>query len=424
MTDIRMVALDILLEYGGSKAFLSEIIRAALDKYSYLEERDRAFIKNAVTGSVEKQIALDYVIDSVSSVKTAKMKNVIRLIIRMAVYEILYMDHVPARASVSEAVKLTKKKHIGQLSGFVNAVTRKVADLSEKGLITFPDAKTGHSCPDMIYELLVDAFGPEKTEKIIKASDEVSPQYIRINTSKTDIASVKERLKNEGIKTEETALSKNAMKVFGFNPSHSEAFKEGLFSMQDLSGIATMDAAGIRENMIIIDLCASPGGKACSAAEYMRNTGKVLAFDISEEKKKRIDENIARLQLSNIESAVKDALVFDDSLEGTADLVIADLPCSGLGVMGRKVDIKYRIQREDIDSLADIQRKILDNAVRYVNKGGKLLFSTCTVTKQETVDRRDYIKSISGFTLLSERQFLQGIDDCDGFYYALFLHRL
>lgn len=419
-----MVALDILLEYSGSKAFLSEIIKAALDKYSYLEERDRAFIKNVVTGSVEKQIALDHVIDSVSSVKTAKMKNVIRLIIRMAVFEILYMDRVPARASVSEAVKLTKKKHIGQLSGFVNAVTRKAADRFEKGQITWPDAKIRYSCPDMVYGLLTDTYGEEKTESIIKASDGISPQYIRINTSKTDLKTVEERLKSEGVRTEETPLSKNALKVFGLNPSHSEAFNEGLFSMQDVSGIATMDAAGIRENMLIADLCASPGGKACSAAEYMHGTGKVLAFDISEEKKKRIDENIVRLGLGNIETAVKDALVFDESLEGRADLVIADLPCSGLGVMGRKVDIKYRIQRKDIDDLAGLQRRILDNAVRYVNKGGKLLFSTCTVTKQETTAQKDYIKSISGFTLLSERQFLQGIDDCDGFYYALFLHRL
>ncbi|MBR5375831.1 MAG: 16S rRNA (cytosine(967)-C(5))-methyltransferase RsmB [Lachnospiraceae bacterium] len=420
MTDVRMVALDILLEYSGSKAFLSEIIKAALDKYSYLEERDRAYIKNAVTGCVEKRIALDHVIDSVSNVKASKMKKVIRLIIRMAAYEILHMDHIPPRASVNEAVRLAKKKHIAGLSGFVNAVTRKIAENFEKGAITFPDDRIRYSCPQIIYDLLTEAYGPEKTLRIIKASDEVSPQYIRVNTSKTDTDALIGILKDEGTDIQKTPVSENALKIFGLNPSKSPAFNEGLFSMQDLSGIAAMDAAGIHDDMTVIDLCAAPGGKACSAAEYLKGTGKVLAFDISENKKKKIDENITRLGLQNIESRVKDALVFDEGLEGKADLVIADLPCSGLGVMGRKVDIKYRIDRQDIDDLADIQRRILENAIRYVNKGGRLLFSTCTVTPQETTAQRDYIGSISGLSLLSERQFLQGIDDCDGFYYAIF----
>ncbi len=420
MTDVRMVALDILLEYSGSKAFLSEVTKAALAKYAYLEERDRAFIKNLVTGCVEKQIALDYVIDRVSSVKAAKMKKIIRLIIRMAVYEIIYLDHIPARASVNEAVKLAKKKHIGGLSGFVNAVTRKAAALSKEGGIDYPDERIRYSCPQVIYDILLESYGPEKTSRIIKASDEVSPQYIRVNVSKTDPDSLIKILGSEGTKTCKTPLSKNALKTEAFNPAQSRAFRDGLFSMQDASGIAALDAAGIREDQRIIDICASPGGKACLAAEYMLGTGKVLAFDISEEKKKRIDENIARLKLSNIESGVKDALIFDETLENSADLVIADLPCSGLGVMGRKVDIKYRIQREDIMQLQELQRKMLDNAVRYVNKRGKLLFSTCTITKEEGTLQREYIESISGLTLLEERQFLQGVDECDGFYYAVF----
>ncbi|MBQ7464093.1 MAG: 16S rRNA (cytosine(967)-C(5))-methyltransferase RsmB [Lachnospiraceae bacterium] len=420
MTDVRMVALDILLEYSGSKAFLSEVTKAALAKYAYLEERDRAFIKNLVTGCVEKQIALDFVIGQVSSVKPAKMKKIIKLIIRMAVYEILYLDHIPVRASVNEAVRLAKKKHIAGLSGFVNAVTRKAAALYEEGGIVYPDDRIRYSCPQVIYDILSETYGPEKTSRIIKASDGLSPQYIRVNVSKTDPDTLIETLNAEGIKACKTPVSKNALKTAPFNPAASPAFMEGLFSMQDASGIAALDAAGIRENERIIDLCASPGGKACLAAEYMRGTGKVLAFDISEEKKKRIDENIERLKLSNIESGVKDALIFDETLENSADLVIADLPCSGLGVMGRKVDIKYRIQRDDILQLQELQRRMLDNAVRYVNRGGKLLFSTCTITGEESVLQREYIESISGLTLLEERQFLQGVDECDGFYYAVF----
>lgn len=420
MTDVRMIALDILLEYSGSRAFLSEVTKEALAKYAYLEERDRAFIKNLVTGTVEKQIALDYTIDQVSSVKTAKMKKIIELIIRMAAYEIIFLDHVPARASVNEAVRLAKKKHIAGLSGFVNAVTRRVADLSAKGGIDYPDDRIRYSCPEPVYDILQETYGREKTSRIIKASDGIGAQYIRVNVSKTDPDSLIGILGSEGISARRTSLSENALSVSAFNPAESRAFREGLFSMQDASGIAALDAAKICENERIIDICASPGGKAALASEYMHGTGEVLAFDISEEKKKRIDENIARLQLSNIKSAVKDALVFDETLKDSADLVIADLPCSGLGVMGRKVDIKYRIKREDITQLQELQRRMLDNAVRYVNKGGRLLFSTCTITVQEGTAQRDYIREISGFTLLDERQFLQGVDECDGFYYAVF----
>lgn len=420
MTDVRMIALDILLEYSGSRAFLSEVTKEALAKYAYLEERDRAFIKNLVTGTVEKQIALDYTIDQVSSVKTAKMKKIIELIIRMAAYEIIFLDHVPARASVNEAVRLAKKKHIAGLSGFVNAVTRRVADLYVKGGIDYPNDRIRYSCPEPVYDILQETYGREKTARIIKASDGIGVQYIRVNVSKTDPDSLIGILGSEGISARRTSLSENALSVSAFNPAESRAFREGLFSMQDASGIAALDAAKICENERIIDICASPGGKAALASEYMHGTGEVLAFDISEEKKKRIDENIARLQLSNIKSAVKDALVFDETLKDSADLVIADLPCSGLGVMGRKVDIKYRIKREDITQLQELQRRMLDNAVRYVNKGGRLLFSTCTITVQEGTAQRDYIREISGFTLLDERQFLQGVDECDGFYYAVF----
>ncbi|MCR5650287.1 MAG: 16S rRNA (cytosine(967)-C(5))-methyltransferase RsmB, partial [Lachnospiraceae bacterium] len=421
MTDVRMTALDILLQYDGSKMFLSDLVRASLDKYSYLEERDRAYIKSVVTGCVEKRIALDYIIDRVSKVRTAKMKKVVKLIIRMASYEIFFMDHIPARASVNEAVRLVKKKHISQLSGFVNAVTRQVSALFEEGGDIWPDTKTRYSCPDIIYSLLTDTYGTETADSIIKASDEVGPGYIRINTLKTNTDSLMKKLKAEGVEAEKTPLSENALKVSGLIPGQSRAFKDGLFTVQDLSGIASLDAAGIKEGMTVIDLCAAPGGKACTAAEYMHQTGRVLAFDISEAKTEKINENIARLGLENIETKVKDALLFDETLKETADLVIADLPCTGLGVMGRKVDIKYRIQKEDIENLAMLQRQILDNAVRYVKPGGKLLFSTCTITKEETVSQRDYIRNKPGFNLVSERQFLQGIDPCDGFYYAVFM---
>ncbi len=420
MTDTRSITLDILVEYSGSKAFLADIIRGTQEKYAYLEERDRAFIKNLATGTVEKQIALDHVINSVSKVRTGKMKPLIRNIIRMASYEIIYMDHIPSRASVNEAVRLTKKKHIPGLSGFVNAVTRNIAKLFEEGRISFPDAKTAYSCPDALYEILCEDHGQEAADDIIRACDERPGQYLRVNTSITDMDRVKERLKKEGVEYQESPFCVNALKVIPFNPSEHASFREGLYSMQDAGSMAAIEALSVSEGLEVIDMCASPGGKACYVSELMKGTGRVRAFDISDEKKSRIDENIKRLRLDNIQSLVKDATLHDESLEKSADIVIADLPCSGLGVMGRKVDIKYRVTKEDIIELARLQRQILDNAVAYMKDDGRLLFSTCTLTRQETTEQRDYIKEHFALELLCERQFIEGRDDCDGFYYAIF----
>ncbi len=420
MTDTRSITLDILLEYSGAKAFLADIIKGTQEKYAYLEERDRAFIKNLATGTVEKQIALDHVINSVSKVRTGKMKPVIRNIIRMASYEIIYMDHIPSRASVNEAVRLTKKKHIPGLSGFVNAVTRNIAKLFEEDKISFPDAKTRYSCPDALYGILCEDHGQDIADDIIKACDERPGQYLRINTAITDMDSVKKRLDEEGIGYSDSPYSQNALRVLPFNPLEHASFREGMYSMQDAGSIAAIDALHVSEGLEVIDMCASPGGKACYAAELMKGRGRVRAFDISDEKKSRIDENIKRLRLNNIQSLVKDATLHDENLEKSADIVIADLPCSGLGVMGRKVDIKYRVTKEDIIELAGLQRQILENAVSYMKEDGRLLFSTCTLTRQETVEQRDYIKEHFGLELICERQLIEGRDDCDGFYYAIF----
>ena len=420
MTDIRNLVLDILIENEEEGTYLSDIIRAVQEKYAYLEERDRAFLRTLSLGTVEKKLALDYVIDTVSSVKTRKMKSIIRHIIRMAAYEIMYMDHVPSRASVSEAVRLTKKRHMAGLSGFTNAVTRKLAALNDRKALTFPDDRIRYSFPESVFETLVGSFDKETALKIMKSSEERRPLYLRVNSGKCSVSDLKEILKKEGVKTEAAPFGSFALRAPHFDVGRSASFKEGLFSVQDISSMAALEAAGIKKGMKVLDLCAAPGGKACFAAELMEGTGEVLAFDISGEKTEKIEENIKRLGLKNIRTGVNDASRYQESLKESADLVIADLPCSGLGVMNRKVDIKYRIKDEDIDSLVCLQRKILDNAVRYVKKGGRLLYSTCTLTKKENSCQAEYITESLGLKEVCQRQFVQGIDPCDGFYYAVF----
>ncbi len=420
MTDVRNLVLDILMENEEEGIYLSDIIRAVQEKYNYLEERDRAFIRNLALSTVEKKIALDHVIDGVSSVKTGRMKNVIRHIIRMASCEIIYMDHIPSRASVSEAVRLSKKRHLAGLSGFVNAVTRKIASLCENGEINFPDDRIRYSFPEYVYALLKEGYGQEGALKIMRSSDEKRPMYLRVNTEKCETEELTAVLEKEGVTACRAPFGEHALSAESFDVKRSDAFAKGMYSVQDISSMAALEAAGIRKDMKVLDLCASPGGKACFASELMEGTGEVLAFDISSEKTERIEENIERLGLKNIRTGIHDAAQYDPSLEESADLVIADLPCSGLGVMNRKVDIKYRISEADIDSLVSLQRRILDNAHRYVKKGGKLLYSTCTLTSKENHAQAEYIEKETGLSKITERQFVQGIDPCDGFYYALF----
>ncbi len=435
----RQIVLDILLQYGKEGTMLRPLLNAVLDKYAYIDIRDRAFIKSLTEGTVERLIALDYITDRVSNIKTGRMKPVILMIIRMAVYQLVFMDHVPDSAAVNEAVKLAHLKHIDGLKGFVNGVLRGVITYRDEGIV-YPDICTEYSCPGWIYDRFAADHGTDKADRMISMSMGSMPVYLRVNRSLTDTKGASEALEAEGISTETVPdgppyLLRTA--AGGLIPGRSESFNKGLYSVQDLSSQSAMDELWKQLEVYIIehrkvdinviDLCASPGGKTCYMAEclsaYRTNdteeTGTVYAYDISDKKLERIDENVERCGLANVRRGVRDASVYDETLSGKADAVIADLPCSGLGVIGRKVDIKYRIKQADIDELCKLQYSILTNAARYLKDGGLLLFSVCTVTKEETYEQSEKIVGL-GLHKISERLFLQGCDPCDGFYYALF----
>ena len=419
MTDTRAIVLEILIENEKNGTFLSGLIKDVLDKYSYLDRRDRAFIKTLAEGTAGNRIALDYCIDSVSSVQTAKMKPVIRAVIRMGAYQLKYMDHVPDSAVCNEAVKLVKLKHMDGLSGFVNGVLRSLAvDIHS---IEFPDPETEFSCPRWIAGMFRRDHGREYAEMMIRSLSVFPQMYLRTNTCRCTPDELAAILEEEGVSAERAPFPDEALESAGdLVPSESSAFNKGLFSIQDISSMAAVKAADIKGSMNVIDLCAAPGGKCTFAAELMQGKGLVQAFDLSDDKVRRINENIARLGLENVKTEIHDAAVFDSALEGSADCVIADLPCSGLGVLRRKADIRYRVRYEDIASLQSLQRNILRNAVLYMKDGGTLLYSTCTVTREETAEQSDFLRQEYGLEMTAEKQFLQGIDPCDGFYYAVF----
>lgn len=420
MTDTRAIVLEILTENEKNGTFISVLVKNVLDKYSYIDRRDRAFIKTLSEGTVENRIALDYCIDRISSVKTEKMKPVIRTIIRMGAYQLLYMDHVPDSAVCNEAVKLAKLKHMNGLTGFVNGVLRNLA--RNRADVSYPDIETQYSCPKWIAGMFRRDHGPEKAELMIRSFAAHPVMYVRVNTLKTTAEELITTLAAQGVRAQRAPFCGDAaLKIDSeLVPSESEAFRKGLFTIQDLSSIAAVSAAGIEPGMYVMDLCAAPGGKTTYAAELQKDARNVHAFDQNEEKIQYIRDNLSRLGISGVSANVHDACAFDEQSEGKADVVIADLPCSGLGVIRRKADIRYRVKYEDIAALKKLQQDILVNAVRYVKAGGRLVFSTCTVTREETVEQAEFIENEAGMKKILERQFLPGIDPCDGFYYAVF----
>ena len=429
--DSRDVALTVLLDIETNYTFSNIALGNALRKNQFTDKVERAFLSRLVEGVTETKLRLDYVIDQFSKTKVRKCKPVIACLLRMGCYQILFMDGVPDSAACNECVKLAKKHGFAGLSGFVNGVLRTIA--REKAGITYPDQKKEPekylsvltSTPHGFVQKLVSEYGVESTETILQAAFTDRKTSIRLNIHQiqengetTD--SYKKRLEEAGITVEPGAYYEGAWLLSGYDFIHKiPGYKQGYFTVQDESSMCAVAAADIKSGDLVMDICAAPGGKTTAAAESAQE-GHVLSMDIAEDKLELIEENVERLKLTNVDIRCQDATEYMQEQEENADVVIADLPCSGLGIMGRKNDIKYRVTEEQIKSLVELQHTILQNACRYVKAGGTLLYSTCTITKEENVLQVErFLKEHPEYTLKEQRQFLQGIDACDGFYYAV-----
>lgn len=402
----REIVLAVLLEVTENGQFSHIILRDVLSKYQYLEKRERAFITRVTEGTLEHMIEIDYILDRFSKVKVKKMKPVIRGILRSAVYQLKYMDSVPDRAVCNEAVKLAVRKGFSGLKGYVNGVLRSVA----RGLddVQYPGEKmeelsVRYSCPKWILDLWGRTYGTEVIEKMLNDFQQEKPVTIRCCLNRISPDRLRERLEAEGITVEKHLYLPYAFQISGYDYLNDlAAFQEGLFTVQDISSMLVAEIASPEAGAQVIDVCAAPGGKALHTAEklYMaeaqllkdenaqknRTAGHVEARDLTEGKVELIRENIERTGLTNISAVCRDASVPDRDAEGRADLVIADLPCSGLGVIGKKPDLKYKASPEGIDSLVRLQQKILSCAQSYVKPGGTLIYSTCTVNPGENID--------------------------------------
>lgn len=406
----REIVLEVLLEVTENGQFSHIILRDVLSKYQYLDKRERAFITRVTEGTLEHMIEIDYILDQFSKVKVKKMKPVIRGILRSAVYQLKYMDSVPDRAVCSEAVKLAQRKGFYGLKGYVNGVLRSVA----RGLddILYPKEKmkelsVRYSCPEWILELWSRTYATDVIEAMLEDFQKVKPLTVRCCLNRTTPEILKEELEAEGVRADRHPYLPYALCISGYDHLESlEPFRSGMFTVQDVSSMLVSEIADPPAGAQVIDVCAAPGGKALHMAEKLlladeaqlkngksgpeENTGVrpgyVEARDLTESKTDLIRENIERSGLPNISAVCRDASIPDESAKETADIVIADLPCSGLGVIGKKPDLKYRVSPEGIDSLIGLQRRILSCARDYVKPGGALIYSTCTVNPGENAE--------------------------------------
>ena len=438
MENIRGIALDALLESESSERASSGIIADILNKYDYLDQRDKAFIKLLFEGVTERRITLDFILDKRSSVKTRKMKPVIRNILRMGLYQMLYTDS-PAYAVCKESVNLAGKRGFKGLGGFVNGVLRNLAreiealpgDTSDVTECLLPKKEEvgiekylsiRYSIPEVIISVIMKDYG-ERTESILSAMSETKPVSVRFRSymSEDEISKDIKSMEETGV-----ILEKDADVSFVYRATHTgdirklPGYDEGLFYIQDVSSIKAVISLGIQKGEKILDCCAAPGGKSILASEFTGETGAVTSCDISEEKTDLIRDNFERLGCKNTNVMVKDASVNDPSFNETFDTVILDVPCSGLGIMGKKRDIKYNLTQEGLESIASLQKKIIDSCVHYVKKGGKLMYSTCTIRRAENEEQVLYITKTYGFEVVKGPvTLLPDEAKQDGFFYCI-----
>ena len=438
----RELVLAILMEVTQQNVYSHLALNSVLEKYQYLEKKERAFITRVTEGTLEHMIELDYILNQFSKVKVNKMKPVIRNILRSAVYQLKYMDSVPDSAVCNEAVKLAVKKGFGTLRGFVNGVLRNVArglDQVEYPKEEIPRLSVCYSMPEWILSLWEKSYDLSAIETMLQAFQKETPVTIRCNLSKTTPEELKQSLEQEGVTVTLHPYLSYAFWIQGYDHlAELSSFQKGEFYVQDISSMLVGEIAAPNAGDRVIDVCAAPGGKALHIAEKLQGTGSVEARDLSPYKVGLIEENIERSGLTNIRAVQQDATMFDLTSEETADLVIADLPCSGLGVLGKKTDLKYKATEQGTKELAELQKEILKNAARYVRHGGALIYSTCTINPAENMENVHwFLKEFPEFTVapIADKlcpglrksvqetgclQLLPGIHDSDGFFIARF----
>ena len=435
------------IERDGSYSNLELSKMLASDELS-----NKGFIREIVYGVTENKICLDYILDKFIKKGAAKTKLQALIILRMGVYQILFMNSVPNYAAVNESVALARRFARGT-DGFINGVLRNfirnmdsASEIDVKGQLEYLSIR--YSCQLKLVEELVSMLGFEHAKVLLEHAGHRPPLSIRVNVAKISVKELADRLRANGFEIEGSKLSDRVLLVKGGALTEAIEYKEGLFSIQSEESCAIADFADAKSTELVIDLCAAPGGKAAAMAEQMLKpitstepltetepckkpststepltktepgiaSGKVIALELYEHRAALIEATTRRLGLENIEVRCQDAVEQIDELVGKADLVLADVPCSGLGVIRRKPEMKYR-DEFDFDELVEIQKSILETGSSYLKLGGRLIYSTCTINPRENeLMVKDFLERHEEFISEKEVKLSPFDNGYDGFY--------
>ena len=371
-------------------------------------------------GVLDRKLTLDHLLASKIKTPLSKVQPYTLAVLRLGLYQILYMDKIPDRAAVNESVALIKKTKESRNAGFVNAVLRAVLrdGVSLPGSDEPEALSLRYSCPLWIVKSFLSDYGTENTVALLEESLRPARVTLRVNTLKTDKETLCAKLAAYGVITEPGEPEQALVAKKGFDVAANPLYQEGLFHIQDAASQMAIALFAPKRNSRVLDLCAAPGGKSFTMAQYMENTGELIACDLYAQKVNLISSGAKRLGITNLTAKAMDATIFSQEL-GQFDYVLCDVPCSGLGVLGRKPEIKYKTDL-DFSALQAQQLQILKNAVQYTKKGGRILYSTCTLRREENENLvNSVLKEYNNLRMIHEKSFFPHMDRTDGFFCAL-----
>lgn len=385
----RCAVVEVLTEMDMKRTYSNIKLGKLFKKYD-MNGTDRAFATEVLFGTLRWRLRLDYMLQKFSKIETRKLTPWVLNCLRIAVYQMFFLDKVPEFAAVNQSVELAKMKEAKSAS-FVNGVLRNILrNKNEFNVINENDEikrlSIEFSHPEWLIKKLIRDFGKDFALKQIKCNNVPPELTIRVNKMRISRDELLGILKLKGIEVKEGMLPES-LRVKGYsNLDSTDEFKEGLIFYQSESSMLAADILAPIEGETVFDLCSAPGGKSTHIAEIMGNKGNVMAFDIYPHKLKLIRENAQRLGINIIKTELQDATVYNKIYDSCADRIIVDAPCTGLGLIAKKPEIRWRVQSEDILGLKEVQLNILENAARYLKEGGTLVYSTCTITREENED--------------------------------------
>lgn len=380
------------------------------------------FVRELVYGVLENKLTLDYYIDQLAANGVKSLKAQELTIIRMGIYQLKHMDSVPEYAAVNESVVLAKR-YCRSRSGLVNGVLREY--LNKRLQLKLPDRSEDeigylsvkYSYARWIVELWLEYYSVDFVEAMLAAGNVTPPMTVRLNWLKVVKRDLIKKLEEKRFSVEEGHLCQNALNVKGARLLDTELYKMGMFTPQDESSMLVAEKLDPKHGDVVMDVCAAPGGKTTAIAERMNNTGRIIASDIYRRKLDLIDREARRLGITNIETRSWDATRVDSSMLQKADRVLVDAPCSGLGVVRRKPEIKYKELTEEMELLPKKQLAILSASSGYVKPGGRLVYSTCTVNPLENERVTEaFLKKNPSFRKIERNLLLPHVNGTDGFF--------